>query len=83
MKKQISYTVAAILAVTLMAAGCGGNSASKTGQPENGQQSEAPQSEVSRSEGAQSEAPQPGTSQPGTSQAGTDRNDVIVVMGPT
>ena len=83
MKKQISYTVAAILAVTLMAAGCGGNSASKTGQPENGQQSEAPQSEVSRSEGAQSEAPQPGTSQPGASQAGTDRNDVIVVMGPT
>lgn len=68
MKKQISYTVAAILAVTLMAAGCGGNSASKTGQPENGQQSEAPQ---------------PGTSQPGASQAGTDRNDVIVVMGPT
>lgn len=83
MKKQISYTVAAILAVTLMAAGCGGNSASKTGQPENGQQSEAPQSEVSRSEGAQSEAPQPGTSQPEASQAGTDRNDVIVVMGPT
>ena len=68
MKKQISYTVAAILAVTLMAAGCGGNSASKTGQPENGQQSEAPQ---------------PGTSQPGASQAGTDRNDVIVGMGPT